>query len=69
MKKKDYTVMVEGNDDEMICDNLTLARKVAKQKSKELGSSVIHRWNFDEDLGDKVIDEDFEIRYEDGKEV
>lgn len=68
MRKKDYTVVIE-NDEEMICENLTLARKIAKHKSKELGSSVIHRWNYDEDLGDMAFDEDFEIRYENGKEV
>ena len=65
--RKDYMVTTDTTSYEVICASLTEARKTAKQLSKEHGDAHIQKWVYE--YGDMVIDENFSIYYEDGKEV
>lgn len=70
MKRKDYMVSYEikkGYPTEEICSTLKEARQRAKQISKEKGEARIEKWY--EENGDMVIDDYFEIVYENGKEI
>ena len=67
--KKDYMV-VSDNTDEEIFSTLKEARKRAAKLSKESVNVRIHKWiQAYPDDSDLTFDEDFEIRYENGKEV
>lgn len=67
-EKKDYVVSSYDNSDEKIFDNLTEARKFARKNSKN-SSVVINCWLYDADMDDMVLDEKFEIKYENGAEI
>lgn len=66
MRKKDYVVIF--NDEEIICTTLKEARKIAKNESKGSNTAIINKWVYDNVLGDLIIDEQFEIEYQNGKE-
>ncbi len=66
MRAKDYVVVC--NEKEIICTTLKEARKIAKSESKGYNTAIINKWVYDNDLGDLIIDEQFEIEYQNGKE-
>lgn len=68
MRKKEYMISATGNSEEIIVTTLKEARKIAKRMSKEYGHAVINKWMFDGDCQEMVIDENFDISYENGKE-
>lgn len=69
MKKRDYMVVSEAREEETF-NKLADARKRAKQLSKKYCNVRINRWcQIDSDDEEMYFDEDFEIRYENGKEI
>lgn len=67
--KKDYMVSydLDSNPKEDIYSTLKEARQMAKKFSKEYGEAVIEKWDYVDK--EAIINENFEIRYEDGKEI
>jgi hypothetical protein len=63
--KYDYSVHYDNHEHN--CNTLKEARKDAKELSKELGEAYIYRWMLEDD--DAVLDEFWQVKYEDGKEV